>query len=155
MTANRADRAGQVASERRRRDDITGLPKLKLGIPDEVRDKLAAEGRTPRWVNDTGSRVADLTIRDDYDPVDGVEPVKVGADADGKPIYARLFSKRNDFIAEDRAKAEARRKEVEAGMVKGKIPGQSGAEGQQMRGQMGAQVYVDSATRIGRANQVS
>jgi hypothetical protein len=154
MSTNRADRASQVASERRRRTDNTGLPRLKLGIPEEVRAKLAAEGRTPRWVNDTGSRVADLTERDDYDPVEGVEPVKVDTDADGKPVYARLFSKRNDFIEEDRAKAEERRKEVEAGMVKGKLPGHAGAEGQQVTGAMGAPVYVDSSTKIGRANQV-
>jgi hypothetical protein len=105
-------------------------------------------------VNDRGSRVADLTNRDDYDPVDGVEPVKVDTDVDGKPVYARLFSKRNDFIEEDRRKADARRREVEAGMAKGKLPGQAGGEGQQIQGQMGAPVYVDEATKIGRANQV-
>jgi hypothetical protein len=154
MSTNRADRAAQVATERRRRDDLNELPRLKLAIPDEVRAKLAAEGRTPRWVNDRGSRVADLTNRDDYDPVDGVEPVKVDTDVDGKPVYARLFSKRNDFIEDDRKKADARRREVEAGMVKGKLPGQAGGEGQQIQGQMGAPVYVDEATKIGRANQV-
>jgi hypothetical protein len=39
-------------------------------------------------------------------------------------------------------------------MVKGKLPGQAGGEGQQIQGQMGAPVYVDEATKIGRANQV-
>jgi hypothetical protein len=154
MATNRADRASEVRRERRRRDDITGLPRQKLAIPDHIREQLAAEGRTPRWVNDTGSRVADLTERDDYDPVEGVEPVKVDTDADGKPVYARLFSKPTEFIREDQAKAEARRREVEAGMVKGKLPGQAGAEGQQIQGQMGAPVYVDEASKIGRANQV-
>lgn len=154
MATERADRASQERRERRRRDDITGLPRLKLAIPEEVRARLAAEGRTPRWVNDTGSRVADLTTRDDYDPVEGVDPVQVGATDDGKPIYAKLFSKRDDFIAEDRAKAEDQRKAVEAGMHKGKIPGRSGGEGQALQGQMGAPVYVDEASKIGRANQV-
>lgn len=155
MASNdRANRAANEASERRRRQDGEMGKRLHLDIPEEVRAKLAAEGRTPRWINDTGSRVADLTTRDDYDPVEGVDPVKVDVDKEGKPIYAKLFSKRNDFIAEDQAKAEQRRREIEAGMVKGKVPGQAGAEGSQFQGQMGAPVYVDPATKIGRANQV-
>lgn len=153
MSSERADRATQVSAERRRRDDLSGAPRLKLAIPEETRAKLAAEGRTPRWVNDTGSRVADLTQRDDYDPVEGVDPVKVDT-IDGKPVYAKLYSKRSDFMAEDQAKADIRRREVEAGMHKGKVPGENGAEGQQLQGQMGAPVYVDPASKIGRANQV-
>jgi hypothetical protein len=104
-------------------------------------------------VNDTGSRIADLTIRDDYDPVEGVDPVKVDF-IDGKPVYAKLYSKRNDFIAEDRAKAESERKAVEAGIPTGKVPGEAGAEAQQIQGAMGAPVYVDAASKIGRANQI-
>lgn len=146
-------RAEQVATERRRRQDGEMGARFHLNIPEEIRERLAAEGRTPRWVNDTGSRVADLTIRDDYDPVEDVEPVKVDTDKDGKPIYARLFSKRSDFLAEDQAKADTRRREIEAGMHKGKLPGATG-EAQQITGQMGAPVYVDPTTKIGRANQV-
>jgi hypothetical protein len=153
MSIDRADRAGQVAAERRRRVDGEVTKRLNLAIPEEVRARLAAEGRTPRWVNDTGSRVADLTTRDDYDPVEGVEPVKVDTDKDGKPVYARLFAKPTDFIEQDRAVADKRRREVEAGMHKGAIPGQSG-EVQQIQGQMGAPVYVDPNSKIGRANQV-
>jgi len=151
---DRADRVAQVATERRRRQDGEMGVRFHLEIPEEVRAKLAAEGRTPRWINDTGSRIADLTTRDDYDPVEGVEPVKVDVDKEGKPIYARLFSKRNDFIAEDRAKADQRRREIEAGMAKGRVPGVPGGEGQQVTGAMGAPVYVDPSTKIGRANQL-
>lgn len=153
MADNRADRASQVATERRRRVDGEGGKRLHLAIPDEVREKLAAEGRTARWVNDTRGRVADLTIRDDYDPVGGVEPVKVDTDDEGKPVYARLFSKRNDFIEEDRRNAETKRKETEAGMLRGKTP-VPGAEAQPLQGQMGAPMYVDQDSKIGRANQV-
>jgi hypothetical protein len=143
------NRATEVAAERRRRDDANLGPKLKLAIPDEVRDRLAAEGRTPRWVNDSGSRIADLTQRDDYDKVEGVEPVKVDVDDEGKPVFAHLLSKRNDFIAEDRAKVDQRRRQAEAGMLKGKSP-----TGQPLEGQMGATTFVDPASKIGRANQV-
>jgi hypothetical protein len=147
----RADRAAHEATQRRRRQDGEMGHRFHLAIPEEVRAKLEANGLSPRWVNDTGSRVADLTIRDDYDVVDGVDPVKVDVDKEGKPVFARLLAKRADFIAEDQSKADERRREVEAGMVRGKVPGHGG---QQFQGQMGAPVYVDKATKIGRANQV-
>lgn len=153
MTDDRKDRAGQVATERRRRNGMSGAPRLKLAIPEHVRDELAAQGRTPRWINDTGNRIADLTTRDDYDKVEGVEPVKVGIGDDGKPLFAHLYAKRNDFIAEDRLKSDKRRLDTEAGMMRGKVP-VPGAEAQPMQGQMGAPTYVDSASKIGRANQV-
>jgi hypothetical protein len=148
-TDQQPTRAAQVAAERRRRDDASLGPKLKLAIPDEVRARLAAEGRTPRWVNDSGSRIADLTLRDDYDQVEGVEPVKVDVDDEGKPIFAHLLSKRTDFLSEDRSKLDQRRKQAEAGMLKGKSP-----TGQPLEGQMGATTFVDPASKIGRANQV-
>lgn len=153
MVEDRTDRAGQVAAERRRRDGTSLTQRLKLAIPEQVREKLTAEGRTPRWVNDEGNRIADLTTRDDYDKVEGVDPVKVGTGQDGKPIYAHLYSKRNDFIAEDRLKIDQRRRETEAGMVKGRVP-VPGADAQPITGAMGAPTYVDSASKIGRANQV-
>ena len=149
MGTDRADRATEVATERRRRDDLSGSPRLKLAIPEQVRAKLAAEGRTPRWVNDTGNRIADLTERDDYDKVEGVEPIKVGTDGDNKPVFAHLLAKRTDFIAEDRRKADQRRREIEASRF-----GSPQNPAQPSAGQMGAPTYVDSASKIGRANQV-
>jgi hypothetical protein len=152
-TRERPERASQVAAERRRRDGSSLGHRLKLEVPEEVREQLAAEGRTPRWVNDVHNRIADLTTRDDYDRVDGVEPVKVDTDASGQPVYAYLLAKRNDFIAEDRKSIDQRRRETEAGMLKGKVP-VPGADAQPMQGQLGATTYVDSASKIGRANQV-
>jgi hypothetical protein len=149
MSNERADRATQVATERRRRDDLSGAPRLKLAVPDQVRDQLAAEGRTPRWINDVGNRISDLTTRDDYDKVEGVDPVKVGTGDDGKPIMAHLYSKRTDFMIEDRQKRDADRRNVEASRFgKGDKPAEPAS------GQMGAPTYVDSATSIGRRNQV-
>jgi hypothetical protein len=144
---DRTDRAGEVAAERRRRDDTSGGIRLKLEVPEDVRAKLAAEGRTPRWVNDTGNRIADLTTRDDYDKVEGVDRKKVGTGEDGKPMYAVLLAKRNDFIAEDRAKSDQRRRDIEKARFN---PGSS----QPIEGQMGVTTYVDPDTKIRRANQV-
>lgn len=149
MSDDRADRASQVATERRRRDDLSGSPRQKLAIPEHVRAKLEAEGLTPRWVNDEGNRIADLTERDDYDKVEGVEPVKVGTGDDNKPVFAHLLAKRTDFLVEDRRKADQRRRDVEASRF-----GSSQQAAQPNAGKMGAATYVDPASKIGRANQV-
>jgi hypothetical protein len=144
---DRQDRAGQIATERRRRDDLSGAPRLKLAVPEAVQARLAAEGRTPRWVNDTGNRIADLTQSDDYDLVEGVDPVKVGTNDEGKPLYAYLLSKRSDFIAQDREKSDQRRREVEKARF-------DAGTSQPIEGLKGATTYVDPASKIGRANQV-
>lgn len=143
----RPDRAEEVATQRRRRDGEGLTIRLKLHVPEHIRDKLAAEGRTPRWVNDRNNRIADLTTRDDYDIVEGVERVKVDS-IDGQPVFAVLLAKRNDFIAEDRSKADQRRREVEAARFNPR------ADAQPIEGQMGAPTYTDPASKIGRANQV-
>lgn len=124
-TRGRTDRQTEVRQERRRRSDTTidGGQRLKLAIPPEVEERLKAEGRTPRWVNDEGNRVHNLTKLDDYDKVDGVEPRVVGTSKDGQPIKAHLCSKPNAFIQEDQGKIEERRRETERALLRGKNPG--------------------------------
>jgi len=150
----RQGRGAEVAKERRRRSESTLSTRTKLAIPEEVEAKLKAEGRTPRWVNDEGNRIYNLTVKDDYDKVDGVEPVRVGTTEEGKPLLAHLLSKPLEFAAEDRAKADERRKDVERAMVKGRVPGSPGAEAAPVPGQLGAQTYVPSSNSIGRGNQI-
>lgn len=120
----RTDRATEERQQRRRRDDVTidGSQRLKLAIPDEVRARLQAEGREPRWINDDGNRIHNLTKLDDYDRVDGVEPVLVGTGKDGEPLKAYLHSKPKDFIREDQRKADSKRVETEKALLRGKNP---------------------------------
>lgn len=120
----RADRKTEEAAQRRRRSDTTidGSQRLKLAIPEEVAARLKAEGRSPRWINDEGNRIHNLTKLDDYDRVDGVEPVTVGSTKEGKPIKAYLHSKPTEFIREDREKADAKRREFEEALARGKNP---------------------------------
>jgi hypothetical protein len=120
----RADRQTEERTERRRRSDtnIDGGQRLKLAIPPEVGARLKAEGRTPRWINDEGNRVHNLTRLDDYDKVAGVGPVHVGTGKDGKPIKAHLYSKPAAFIHEDEAKRDERRRETERALLRGKNP---------------------------------
>lgn len=118
-------RQAEVRQDRRRRDDTTldGGQRLNLAIPPEIQEKLKAEGRVPRWVNDDGNRMYNLTQRDDYDPVAGVEPVLVGTTKDGKPMKAILCSKPAAFLHEDQEKKDAARRETERALVSGNIPG--------------------------------
>lgn len=153
----RQGREKEVAQSRRRRDDTNFQQSSKLAIPEEVAERLKAEGRTPRWVNDEGNRLYNLTKRDDYDKVDDVSPVPVGTKDDGTPLMAHLLSKPTEFIREDRAKAEERRRQVEQGMVKGKMPVKS-PDGSEVlvpvQGAAGAETYADKANAIGGGNKI-
>ena len=155
----RQGRQEEVAQSRRRRDDTNFQQSNKLAIPEEVAERLKAEGRQPRWVNDEGNRMHNLTVRDDYDKVEGVDPVPVGTREDGSPLLAHLLSKPIEFIREDQAKAEDRRKQVEQGMVKGKQLVKT-ADGEMLapiQGARGAETYADKANSIGspgRGNKI-
>lgn len=126
MTEQRArvDRQSVERTERRRRDDITidGSGRLKLAIPPEVAARLKSEGRQPRWINDEANRIHNMTKLDDYDRVDGVEPVVVGTTKDGTPIKSFLHSKPLDFVREDQEKLDSTRRATEAALLRGKNP---------------------------------
>jgi hypothetical protein len=143
----RADRQTEERQQRRRRSDTTldGGQSLKLAIPPEVEARLKAQGRTPRWVNDDGNRMHNLTVRDDYDKVDGVKPVVVGKDKDGRPIKAHLCSKPAAFIAEDEEKRDAGRRELERALLRGKNPENAGNDS----------FYADPANQIQRGERRS
>ncbi len=153
---NDQGRETEVAQERRRRDDnsLSGM-KLNLRIPEDVQARLTAEGREARWVNDTGNRIRDLTERDDYDKVAGVEPVQVLVDRQrGIYVPAYLLSKPKAFLAEDRAKRDSRRRETEAAMLKGRVPTGDGGASAPVRGVDGAQAYVVGGSNVERGNQI-
>lgn len=121
----RTERKAEVAQQRRRRDDATidGGQRMKLAIPPEVEARLKAEGRTPRWAVDTGNRIHQLTVQDDYDKVDGVDPVPTIINRKtGEVANQILLSKPTSFIEEDRVKREAPRQEMERALLRGKNP---------------------------------
>lgn len=138
-------RQEEVAKERRRRNDGTldAANNSKLAIPDEVKARLKAEGLTPRWINDEGNRIHNLSVKDDYDKVDGVDPVPAGTDKFGKPILAHLYAKRTDYIAEDASKRDLARKEKEAGMMRGEVPGTQSPDN----------MYAARGNSLGRGSQ--
>jgi hypothetical protein len=153
--SGRQTRQDEVRQERRRRDDTTldGGQALNLAIPQHIADKLAAEGRTPRWVNDVGSRMHRFTVLDDWDKVEGVEPVEVVINQDkGTTAKAILLSKRNDFIAEDRAKKDAARRAQESAALKGQIANADNPNAPAVP--LPDNFYPDKANKIGRGNQI-
>lgn len=148
----RQGRKEETAQRRRRRDDTNFQQSQKLHIPPEVAERLKAEGRAPRWVNDENNRIHNLTVRDDYDPVEGVDPVPVGTREDGSPLLAHLLSKPIEFMREDQAKAEERRRSVEQGMVKGKqlLKSDEGEVLVPVQGAKGAEIYPVKGNTIGK-----
>jgi hypothetical protein len=115
----RPARQVEVATERRRRNPGTldRSQQLKLAVPEKIREENP--GYTFRWVNDRGNRMFALTQQDDWDKVAGVDPIPVDT-IDGKPIYAHLCMKRQEFWdADQRVKVEATRA-TERALVKAK-----------------------------------
>lgn len=149
----RAEPRAQVEAQRRRRRGDEALSAAKrLPIPPEVEARLKAEGLVPRWVNDQGNRMHRMTVQDDYDRVEGVEPVPVGTDEAGKPILAHLLAKRRDFIEEDRAKADERRRETEASLFRSADDVDAAGQGSNPN-PASVRRYVAPESKIGR-NQV-
>lgn len=141
----REDRKTEETAQRRRRDDATidGSQRLKLAIPPEVAARLKSEGRTPRWAIKDSARMEQLTKFDDYDPVDGVATVPTRSLRDGERIEHILLSKPTAFIEDDRAKAEAGRREQEDNALAGQVPGDPNAGG----------FYTDPANKLERRGQ--
>jgi hypothetical protein len=146
-------RAAQETQRRRRRGDEVLSASKRLPIPPEIEAKLKANGLSPRWVNDEGNRMHRFTVLDDYDKVDGVDPVPVGTAEDGKPILAHLLAKPTEFIREDQEKAEERRKGVEDALFRTPDATDQAVAGRNPN-PASAQRYVASESKIGRANQV-
>lgn len=145
----RADRKTEERQERRRRSDTTidGGQRLKLAIPEAVSERLKSEGREARWINDEGNRIHNLTKLDDYDRVEGVEPVVVGTSKEGKPIKAYLHSKPVRFLKEDRERLDERRRETERALLRGKVPNDPSAGNDSF--------YADEANQISRGDRRS
>lgn len=97
----RPPRAQVERTQRRRRNGTANT--ATLDVTDEIKAKLAAEGKEGRWINDIGNRMHDKTVNDDWDKVSGVEPRVVGVDKrTGEQIKAYFCAKPKEFLDEDR-----------------------------------------------------
>lgn len=119
-----SNRAQETRRARRQRSDgdLDGTARLKLAIPAEIKEIAEREGKTIRWINDDGNRMHFMFNRD-WDVIEHplAVPEPVGTTVDGKPIYARMAWKYQDWYDEDqRAKAKDlkdRERAVEGGKV--------------------------------------
>lgn len=153
--SGRTARQEEVRQQRRRRDDTTldAGQALKLAIPPEIEAKLAEQGREVRWANDIGNRIHRLTVLDDWDKVEGVDPQPVVINSDkGTTANAILLSKPKEFIREDRHKKDAVRRAMEDGMLKGAVP--NAGSGETPATALPDTFYADKANKIERANQL-
>lgn len=116
----RTDRAAEETTQRRRRMDGTldQSMDMKLAVPPKITAEYGLSHRL-RWFNDVGPRIYNATERDDWDKVPGVEPRPVGTDEHGKPILAHLLMKPREFDADDQARKEVQRRELETAALKG------------------------------------
>lgn len=119
MTGPRTPRVEQVRQERRRRSSSTldRMQQMKLAVPEEIKAKYPDDSF--RWVNDTASRIEDLTVRDDWSKVEGIEKVHVDTDKFGNPVFAYLCKKPTDFLKADAAERVAQTVEVEKAIMQG------------------------------------
>lgn len=115
-----ANRIEEERKERRRRTDGTldRTYSLALAVPKEAEERYGSDHKF-RWINDDRNRIYQKTQLDDWDKVDGVDPITVGTDREGRPMKAYLCKKPKDFYAEDEAKKMADLKEQEMGMIQG------------------------------------
>lgn len=153
--SGRTARQDEVRQQRRRRDDTTldAGQAQHLAIPPEIEAKLAEQGRIGRWANDVGNRIHRLTVLDDWDKVEGVDPRPVIVNSDkGTTAKAVLLSKPKEFIDEDRRKKDATRRAMEDGMLKGTVP--NAGSGDTPATALPETFYADKANKIERANQL-
>lgn len=146
-------RAAQETQRRRRRGDEALNAAQRLPIPPEVQAWADREGMHLRWVNDEGNRMHRFTMQDDYDKVAGVEPVPTMTNVAGQPVLAHLLAKPKDFIREDQAKAEEKRKLTEDALFRSPEAVDQAGTGRNPNPAT-ARRYVAPETKIGRANQV-
>lgn len=147
MTEKTSKRAKQVRQERRRRKGMGIESRLKLSVPEEMKDK----DYVYRWANDDGRRVYELTKNDDWDVVTDetisddernnslgtIGARQVGVADNGKPANAVLLRKRRDWYEQDRAEMQTAIDDKEAQIKRGDHSGDS-------KGLSGSTAYVPS-----------
>lgn len=130
--------------ERRRKDGEAENAGLRLAIPDWVYDKYPKNAFRLAWIRGDTARMQ-FKHGQDWDPVDGVEPVPGAADRHGNPVNHVLCVKRVEWVMEDRAKAEDRRKHIEDQATRGRVTGKGDDAGE---GLSEAVSYADGANRL-------
>ena len=112
--------------EDRRKRNPLGVPRLKMNLDKETEQRLKAEGKMPRWINDTDTRIQDAMAGDyefltvDAKVGDAQEEFErekiskvVGRNKDGSPMRAYLMAIKEEFHQEDQQAKEEINKKVD------------------------------------------
>lgn len=135
-------RQSQEKTERRKRVGQGLSSRLKLHVPEEIKDK----NYEYRWINDDGNRIYDKTKHDDWDPVsaddkneiadagsiDSIVSKRVGTNEAGQPIKAILCRKLKKYCDEDRREKRQQREAVMEQINHGSTPGADTSENENM-----------------------
>ena len=123
-------RIEEVRAERRRRTDTSQEYNTRLSVNEGLMDR---HKYAYRFINDTGGRLHELTVNDDWDVVKDPRvksdndnqgaPVRklVGSNQDGSPIYAYLCRKLKTYYVADRKSKAKRTDDLEAELKRGVV----------------------------------
>lgn len=145
MTEQAKPRREAERRERRRTPETVDDSGLKLPIPDWVYDKYPKSEYTHRWFRDEPGRIA-TKFKQDWDAVEGVEPVPGAHDRHGQPCDHILHIKMLDWYLQDRAVLDERRKAIVKQMERGEVRGNGNDAGENLRPEVS---YADAANRLG------
>lgn len=106
----------QAQRRRRQPGTIDRMDELTLAIPDAVSE--ANPDHTFRWALDNPKRIHGLTVKDDWDVVEGVDPIPDHTSKAGKQVSLVLLKKRKDYWEEDQATKAAALKEQERALLR-------------------------------------
>lgn len=107
-----------------------GVPRLTMNIDDDTAARLKAEGKVPRWINDTNDRIqralsggyefvtdaaGAVTVGDAQETQEGNKRIKkrVGKQEDGSAVFAYLMAIPVEFYEEDQAAKEEENMKVD------------------------------------------
>jgi hypothetical protein len=133
----RPPRQAETQQRRRRREDMGDDRHLKLAVPAGLKEK----GFVYRWVNETPGRIENKTVHDDWDIVKSeIDPTKdngegtpvrrpVGVAADGKPLYAYLCKKPEDYYKADKLAEQKSIAADEDNLRRGEVKGADALSG--------------------------
>lgn len=130
--------------ERRRKDGEFENAGLRLAIPDWVYEKYPKSEYRVAWVRGDNARMQQK-YNEDWDPVEGVDPVPGAYDRHGNPVNHVLCVKRMEWVREDRDRKEERRKAIEDQASRGKVSGKGDDTGEALADNIS---YTDGNNRL-------